>query len=317
MNVLPLAANLASLAVGGIVIAAVFRMDLAYRLRITRHYLGFILMAVVSGFFDWIVFNLVGLMAPGVSPAESESVYNIFWDVIGFPAAMAAAVFLLWTLMGLLKIKLDRRWKILTAAPFAVLGLLSIVHAILRAGESGRSLGRFLWYAFLYGWPGFLVLILAAALVRSIRKKEGAGRSVRLFLLSLLGGILIWYALSLIPSPWHPSNHWTIIWYFLMLAFPTWALAAHIREAERREILESPPGEDLASIIQKFRLTPREAEILALLLSGKSYASMKSELYISLQTVKNHVSRIYGKLGVRNRVELANFVRNTARQQAK
>lgn len=314
MNVLTLAANLASLAVGGIVIAAAFRMDRAHRLRITRHYQSFVLLAVLSGFFDWIVFNLVGLMAPGIPWTESDTVYHIFWDLIGFPSAMAAAVFLLWALMGLSQIKLDRRRKALSAMPFAVLGLLSIVYTILRARQTGKGLGGFLWLAFLYGWPAFLVLILVATLVRVFRMKDGAGRSLRLFLLSLLGGILIWNGLTLIPSPWHPSNHWTIIWYFLMLAFPTWALAAHFREAERREILESPPVEDLASIIQKFQLTPREAEILALLLSGKSYAAMKSELYISLQTVKNHVSRIYGKLGVRNRVELANFVRNSTRR---
>jgi DNA-binding NarL/FixJ family response regulator len=41
---------------------------------------------------------------------------------------------------------------------------------------------------------------------------------------------------------------------------------------------------------------------------------MKSELFLSLQTVKNHVSRIYGKMGVRNRIELVNKIRNAGRR---
>jgi DNA-binding CsgD family transcriptional regulator len=137
---------------------------------------------------------------------------------------------------------------------------------------------------------------------------------LRIFILSLLGGYLIWHVLSLIASPWHPSYHVTIIWYFLMLAPPTWALAAHFRAAECREVLESPGPDDLAPYVREYGLTARETDVLALLLAGKSYQAMKSELFLSLQTVKNHVSRIYGKMGVRNRIELVNKIRNAGRR---
>jgi DNA-binding CsgD family transcriptional regulator len=40
---------------------------------------------------------------------------------------------------------------------------------------------------------------------------------------------------------------------------------------------------------------------------------MKDELFVSLQTVKNHTSRIYRKSDVRNRVEFVNLVRNIVR----
>ncbi len=50
-------------------------------------------------------------------------------------------------------------------------------------------------------------------------------------------------------------------------------------------------------------LTEREREILQLLVSGMSNAEIGDQLFITVGAVKAHTSRIYGKLGVRNRVE--------------
>lgn len=51
------------------------------------------------------------------------------------------------------------------------------------------------------------------------------------------------------------------------------------------------------------RLTEREAEIMNLLAQGRSNGAIASELFISEKTVKNHINRIYAKLGVTNRAE--------------
>jgi len=59
----------------------------------------------------------------------------------------------------------------------------------------------------------------------------------------------------------------------------------------------------------RFALSPREREVVCLLLEGKSNREMEEALFISLQTVKNYVSRIYRKLEVRNRLELMNRYR--------
>jgi DNA-binding NarL/FixJ family response regulator len=51
-------------------------------------------------------------------------------------------------------------------------------------------------------------------------------------------------------------------------------------------------------------LTPREAEVMELLQSGKSNAEIAQELHIGIETVRSHARRIYRKLGVRTRREL-------------
>jgi DNA-binding CsgD family transcriptional regulator len=51
-------------------------------------------------------------------------------------------------------------------------------------------------------------------------------------------------------------------------------------------------------------LTVREGAILELILRGKSNAQIEKELFISIHTVKNHITNIHQKLGVRGRWQL-------------
>lgn len=62
-------------------------------------------------------------------------------------------------------------------------------------------------------------------------------------------------------------------------------------------------------------LSKREYEVLELLSKGKSNKVIGSELYISEKTVKNHVTQIYKKLEVTNRLQAAIFTYNNIKNR--
>ena len=53
------------------------------------------------------------------------------------------------------------------------------------------------------------------------------------------------------------------------------------------------------------KLSPREAEVLAMAATGLTNAQMASELQVTVHAVKFHLASIYRKLGVGNRTEAA------------
>lgn len=57
------------------------------------------------------------------------------------------------------------------------------------------------------------------------------------------------------------------------------------------------------------RLTPREIEVVELIMQGKSNKQIGSELFLTEGTVKNYTSRILDKLELNNRTELVLFLR--------
>lgn len=59
-----------------------------------------------------------------------------------------------------------------------------------------------------------------------------------------------------------------------------------------------------------FRLSPREREILQLLLKGRDAKFIMSEFYISQSTAKTHIYNIYRKFEVHSRQELLDFIEN-------
>ncbi|MBA2520649.1 MAG: tetratricopeptide repeat protein [Chloroflexia bacterium] len=60
-----------------------------------------------------------------------------------------------------------------------------------------------------------------------------------------------------------------------------------------------------ATPAERFALTPREVEILRLIVTGRSNPAIAADLFISVRTAQTHVSNILAKLQVRSRTEAA------------
>ena len=74
--------------------------------------------------------------------------------------------------------------------------------------------------------------------------------------------------------------------------------------------LTEPAGEDRARRARKqlSLLSERELDVAVAVGQGRSNADIGAELFMSLATVKAHISRLFTKLGVENRVQIALLV---------
>jgi DNA-binding CsgD family transcriptional regulator len=64
-----------------------------------------------------------------------------------------------------------------------------------------------------------------------------------------------------------------------------------------------------ADFCKKYDISPRESDIIQEICNGLSNKEISDKLFISLQTVKDHTSRIYFKTNVRSRTQLMKMVR--------
>ncbi|MEQ8688918.1 MAG: helix-turn-helix transcriptional regulator [Imperialibacter sp.] len=76
---------------------------------------------------------------------------------------------------------------------------------------------------------------------------------------------------------------------------------------------ESVPRTELPSqeaFINRFGLTSRESEIIGEIYSGKTNQEIADTLFVTLQTIKDHTSRIYQKTDVKSRAQLIRLMRD-------
>jgi DNA-binding NarL/FixJ family response regulator len=71
----------------------------------------------------------------------------------------------------------------------------------------------------------------------------------------------------------------------------------------------SAGGPESAAVEGAELLTPREAEVLELLLAGRTNAQIAHQLSIGIETVRTHARNIYRKLGIGSRRELVRLNR--------
>ena len=88
----------------------------------------------------------------------------------------------------------------------------------------------------------------------------------------------------------------------------------HVLYYHLHEMADIPLSEnDLDRFYLAYNITPREKEVIELILIGKSNQEIGKTLYISTQTVKNINSNIYKKINVKNRIQLFHRVQEFGR----
>lgn len=96
-------------------------------------------------------------------------------------------------------------------------------------------------------------------------------------------------------------------WHLIPILFLSLYLEKYHRQSSS---LQNDFETKLAAFSTKFEISKRECEVIQLICKGQTNQEIGDALYISLQTVKDHIHRIFVKSGVKNRIQLTNLIRS-------
>jgi DNA-binding NarL/FixJ family response regulator len=103
---------------------------------------------------------------------------------------------------------------------------------------------------------------------------------------------------------------------YMLKAISITALVDFLRDFARGEnpvspyLLDMAVPEQVSQEPDPVHITPREKQILDLIAEGKSNKQISSEIFLSIETVKTHIKKIFSKLEVKSRLEAVAAARN-------
>ena len=153
----------------------------------------------------------------------------------------------------------------------------------------------------------FFALITGFILLRGTSSSPGKADRRILAALSVAGALSQSAVLLLLPHS---------VWMALVFAFLLFAVTALLpvylvynADLQAYQLPEElKPLRGIEDFCLRHEISPREADIIREICNGLSNQEIADKLFISLQTVKDHTSRIYTKTNVRNRMQLMTLV---------
>ena len=159
---------------------------------------------------------------------------------------------------------------------------------------------------------GALLIVVAEASVRFAPAKAMVTTGILIGCLATVMGLR-----DIVGNDPFNGAEFTVIALLSLLAGTM--IGSAVREVYRHRV-GAPVADSVgaeASVPQdvKDQLTPRERQVLALIVRGYSNAGIAAALVIEPKTVKNHINRVYGKLELNNRYEAITAVLGQRREQ--
>lgn len=298
--------NLISLILGGIAIILVYRLSRRDKIPFLNYYLLFLICGILTGFCDWIIFNWVYMLVPDISAQTADFIYHIFWDLIGFPAYLFTLYYLVKSINVLMKIRIKNIFYKIFRSFLIIVIVLDYIGFYFRIKQTSYFFSKPLWLIYTLIVPFVFILFLTYSYFKA-RRNKGNPKSVNLFILIQLVCFLIWTTFSLLPFDIGEGRHMIILVFYLGLLLP--AIYLYSRQKHFMIRPGKNTGNNLEAILKEYGFTNREIELVLLLMEGKSNQEISEEMFISLQTVKNYISNMYARVGVKNRVQFVNFFR--------
>jgi DNA-binding CsgD family transcriptional regulator len=293
--------NLISLILGVVAVILVFRLAQQNDNSFLNNYLIFLTLAVITGFCDWIILNWTLVLVKGISADTADLIYHIFWDLVGFPAYLFAFFFLVKAINHLAGIPMRKLYQKLFLTLLIFIIVLNYIGLYLRIKDSPYVFSKAIWTIYTIIWPVAFLAFLAFSSFRRVKNGKTRPGGYSSFVLIHFAGFLIWTLLSLLPLNLGEGRHLIIFAFFLTLFVPALYLSIRRKEFPGSLLIKVDSG--LEQSLRDHGFSPREIELAMLLMAGKSNQEISDELFVSVQTVKNYISKMYRKAGVSSRTQ--------------
>lgn len=234
-----------------------------------------------------------------------------FLPILGIPFLGVSWFMLLKMGYSLTDVQLKRKREIahvllLAGLFFIVVGLSTVF--IKKDWLIGRTLPMTLASGMLF-LEFVTILIFSILTFRNTDKyKKRKEKVLRVFVIYFLVGFLLRVAIV----PFFFYNEWSaapiLLLYFLSNFFPLFYLKLNSEMVFIPVFAGHPNHRKKELLYEKYGITKREREVVDAICEGKTNQQIADELFISLQTVKDHTHRIYSKIGINNRMKLVQLV---------
>ena len=290
-----------------VLVGAAFRLKENHQARYLDHYFHFVLAIAAYGLVNWVGPFLALEISDGQLEADAKWIAGTF-VLFATPLLFVQVGFflLLFQDMRMREAKPWTRPAFLIFAAAIIVVMLMLVKGFLDTGDMTTLRG------FMLGL-GIAIIAAKLAIISQFifdahkHKTLAIGDASASFGWLYFGGYVVYAACAWSPLFAAPGVLFEVTpWLFYLIhagpLFVLWRFHQRTTPLPTAEPVEEK--QDLQRSMDGFDLTKRELEILTLVISGKINQDIATALFISPNTVRNHIYNIYKKLGVKNRLQL-------------
>jgi DNA-binding CsgD family transcriptional regulator len=289
----------------------------AYRLQ--RHYAlsflsTFFYSIVFYSIYDFINFfgGVFGVMF--LSPSGSE----FFWSpVLSCPPLAVSLYFMfVWVAQALEK-TLSSWFRAIYWIIQAGLFAFVFYHVLGQKMVDGMNKAGFNFYRFMLVELILIQLFFIVVFILALGMNRGSRRRMIVGLcLSYIGS---WSLLAILSDklkiPHHMNQKMGIIFMSLLLASINIPALLFLRAFLKKNYSGLQPSTDESETLERWfaghHLSPRERDVIGLILKGETNREIAKDLFLSEKTVKNNISSVFLKTGIKSRARLIVILRET------
>lgn len=304
-----------SIGAGLCAILITYQLQKKYRLGYLSAYLYFQIFINVFGLYGIMGQGLVKkILQQQASPFRTVETIGHFFSLLGIPFLILAWYMFIRLCREIVDKKLSRTFNL---AYFLALIITFLAYGsaigFFNLSDFGNEPFALFSTIISFLYVGLQVLILIIALSQLflysrtipdvIRQK--AIRTFGFINLSVFAVSIIFFLLSRRSSAL--SALYLLVFFSTNLP-PVLYWKAYLKKHYIAPVLQAIDTLTMNGFFEEYKISKREEEVIQQLCEGKTNKEISDALFISTQTVKDHIYRVYQKTDVKNRVQLINLI---------